>query len=67
MLGKMGKSPLLRDDKMMSQMARNPQAVMAQLQKTMNPQMLAQMGGAKNMMNLMKNMNANMDMFKGMM
>ena len=50
---------------------------MAQLQKTMNPQMvlvlnsflvqLAQMGGAKNMMNLMKNMSANMDMLKGMM
>ena len=51
--------------------------VMAQLQKSINPQMvgvtivaerqLQQMGGAKNMMNLMKNMNANMDMFKGMM
>ena len=26
MIGKMGKSPLLRDDKMMGQMARNPQA-----------------------------------------
>ena len=28
---------------------------------------LAKMGGAKNMMSMMKSMSANMDMFKGMM
>lgn len=67
MIGKMGKSPLLRDEKMMQQMQRNPQAVMQQLQKSMNPQMLAKIGGAKNMMNMMKSMSSNMDMFKNMM
>lgn len=33
--------------------------VMQQLQNTMNPQMLAQMGGAKNLMSMMKNMDMN--------
>lgn len=32
---------------------------MQQLQKTMNPQMLAQMGGAKNLMSMMKNIDMN--------
>lgn len=33
--------------------------VMQQLQKSMNPQMLAQMGGAKNLMSMMKNIDMN--------
>lgn len=54
---------------MLQQMQRNPQAwarqrdvtcrVMQQLQKSMNPQMLAQMGGAKNLMSMMKNIDMN--------
>ncbi|KAK8805382.1 hypothetical protein WA158_002038 [Blastocystis sp. Blastoise] len=55
MINKMGNNPLLKDQNMMQQLQRNPQNVMAQLQKTMNPQMLQQMGGAKNLMNIMKN------------
>ena len=33
--------------------------VMQQLQKSMKPQMLAQMGGAKNLMSMMKNIDMN--------
>ena len=33
--------------------------VMQQLQKSMNPKMLAQMGGAKNLMSMMKNIDMN--------
>ena len=32
---------------------------MQQLQKTMNPQMLAQLGGAKNLLSMMKNIDMN--------
>ncbi|KAK8828517.1 hypothetical protein WA577_000004 [Blastocystis sp. JDR] len=67
MIGKIGKSPLMNDEKMMQQMKRNPQAVMKQLQGAMNPQMLKQMGGMQNMMSMMKGMNINPNMFKGFM
>lgn len=53
---KMGKSGLMKggDQGMAQKMARNPQGVAQQLQKAMDPKMLAQMGGAGNMMNMMK-------------
>lgn len=55
---KMGKSGLMNGgEKMMNQkMARNPQGVMQQLSRAMDPRMLAQMGGAGNIMNMMKEM-----------
>ena len=48
MFSKMGKSGLMKgsDAHMMQQMARNPQAMMQQLQRSMDPRMLAQVGGA---------------------
>eukprot|EP01042_Synura_sphagnicola_P001229 gene1229-1392_t len=55
---KMGKSGLMNGgEKAMSQkMQRNPQGVMQQLSRAMDPRMLAQMGGAGNVMNMMKEM-----------
>lgn len=74
---KMGKSGLMKggDEMMNKKMQRNPQviltsffsklnhpkAVMQQLSKAMDPRMLAQMGGAGNVMNMMKEM-SKMDM-----
>eukprot|EP00607_Mallomonas_marina_P007836 CAMPEP_0182418038 /NCGR_PEP_ID=MMETSP1167-20130531/2498_1 /TAXON_ID=2988 /ORGANISM="Mallomonas Sp, Strain CCMP3275" /LENGTH=506 /DNA_ID=CAMNT_0024592003 /DNA_START=76 /DNA_END=1593 /DNA_ORIENTATION=- len=60
---KMGKSGLMTGgEKMMNQrMQRNPQGVMQQLSRAMDPRMLAQMGGAGNVMNMMKEM-SKMDM-----
>lgn len=53
---KMGKSGLMKggDQGMAQKMMRNPQGVAQQLQKVMDPRMLAQMGGAGNVMNMMK-------------
>lgn len=67
---KMGKSGLMKGgDQMMNQkMQRNPQSVMQALSKSLDPKMLAQMGGAGNVMSMMKEM-SKMDMneMKGMM
>ena len=59
MINVMGKNPLMNDKNLQTQLKRNPQNVMSQLQKSMTPQMLKQMGGAKNLMGLMKNMDMN--------
>jgi len=40
----------------MKQMQRNPNAVMQQLSKTIDPRMMQQMGGPQNMMNMMRQM-----------
>ena len=63
MVSKMGKTGLMKgsDQAMARNMARNPNAMMQQLSRCMDPRMLAQMGGAGNMMNMMKQM-GNMDM-----
>jgi|Transcript_21746 signal recognition particle subunit SRP54 len=55
---KMGKSGLMKggDEQMVKQMQRNPNQVLQQLHKTMDPRMLQQMGGAQNLMNMMKQM-----------
>eukprot|EP00164_Ancoracysta_twista_P001024 GFYU01001334.1.p1 GENE.GFYU01001334.1~~GFYU01001334.1.p1 ORF type:complete len:513 (-),score=174.92 GFYU01001334.1:404-1942(-) len=45
----------------LTQMSRNPQAMMRQLQGAMDPRMLQQMGGQQNMMNMMKQL-GNMDL-----
>jgi signal recognition particle subunit SRP54 len=57
MVGSMQKSGLLSNEaKLNKQMKRDPKAVMAQLQKSMDPRILSQLGGAGNMMELMKSM-----------
>ena len=55
---KMGKSGLMKggDAHMAKQMQRNPNNVMQQLHKAMDPRMLQQMGGVQNVMNMMKEM-----------
>mmetsp|Transcript_26547 Transcript_26547/g.81610 ORF Transcript_26547/g.81610 Transcript_26547/m.81610 type:complete len:496 (-) Transcript_26547:737-2224(-) len=57
-VAKMGKSGLMKggDAHMAKQMQRNPNNVMQQLHKAMDPRMLQQMGGAQNVMNMMKEM-----------
>ena len=54
----MAKQGLLKQSEsaLMAKMQRDPRAVMAQLEKSMDPRMLAQMGGAGNLMELMKGM-----------
>ncbi|OQS05992.1 signal recognition particle [Thraustotheca clavata] len=55
---RMGKSGLMKggDAAMAKQMERNPNAVMQQLSKAMDPRMMAQMGGPQGMMKMMKQM-----------
>jgi signal recognition particle subunit SRP54 len=61
-VSRMGKSGLMKtgDAALGKQMARNPNAVMQQLSKAMDPKMMAQMGGPQNMMRMMQQMR-NMD------
>eukprot|EP00947_MAST-08B_sp_MAST-8B-sp1_P000559 g559.t1 len=57
MVGKMGKTGLMKgDDVLNKQMQRNPNMVMQQMAKSIDPRMLQQMGGMGNMMNMMKQM-----------
>lgn len=68
MFAKMGKSGLMKgsDAHMMQQMSRNPAAMMQQLQRSMDPRMLAQVGGAGGMMEMMKQM-GKVDGLQGML
>jgi len=72
MVGKMGKSGLFGKGGDMSQLMRNPGQVMQKMQSAMDPRMLQQMGGAQNMMKMMKefgkmeNMGGMMDGLGGM-
>uniref|UniRef100_A0A7S3PLY3 SRP54-type proteins GTP-binding domain-containing protein n=1 Tax=Aplanochytrium stocchinoi TaxID=215587 RepID=A0A7S3PLY3_9STRA len=63
MIHKMGKNGLMKqsDAGLSQRMQRNPQALMQQLQRSMDPRMMQQMGGAQGMMEMMKQM-GNMDM-----
>merc|ERR1712187_790595 len=54
MVGKMGKSGLFGKGGDMTQLGRNPAQVMQKMQSSMDPRMLQQMGGAQNMMKMMK-------------
>ena len=57
MVQKMGKTSLMKGDQQLNQqLARNPKAFMQQLSKSMDPRMLRQMGGAQNMMKMIKEM-----------
>eukprot|EP00435_Cladocopium_sp_Y103_P075318 s182_g56.t1 len=54
MVGKMGKSGLFGKGGELTQLSRNPGQVMQKMQSAMDPRMLQQMGGAQNMMKMMK-------------
>merc|ERR1719446_755013 len=61
MVEKVGKSGLMKgamngDVGAMNQMMRNPKQMMQKLQQTMDPKMLSKLGGAGNMMEMMKQM-----------
>merc|ERR1712070_856612 len=58
MVGKMGKAGLMKESGDMSNLQRNPKQVVQKLHNCMDPIMLQQMGGAQNMFNLMKQMDA---------
>ncbi len=60
MIGKMGKSKLLSSEGNLKNLQRNPQAMMQQLAKTIDPRMINQMGGMNNLMNMMKQMGGGM-------
>merc|ERR1711988_1029564 len=72
MVGKMGKSGLFGKGGDLTQLTRNPGQVMQKMQSAMDPRMLQQMGGAQNMMKMMKefgkmeNMGGMMDGLGGM-
>merc|ERR1719440_2116981 len=72
MVGKMGKSGLFGKGGNLTQLQRNPGQVMQKMQSAMDPRMLQQMGGAQNMMKMMKefgkmeNMGGMADMMGGM-
>lgn len=56
MIDGMNKGGLLKggDSAFQSKMMRNPNAVLSQMQKSMDPRMLANMGGMQNLANMMK-------------
>lgn len=57
MIGKLGKMGLGKKGAGgvdMQQMMRNPNQMMQNMQKAMDPRILKQMGGSQNMMNMMK-------------
>jgi signal recognition particle subunit SRP54 len=56
MVTKMGKSGLMNEPNTMQQMKRNPAQVMQQLQQSMDPRVMAKLGGTQNMMNMLKEM-----------
>lgn len=56
MVGKMGKAGLMKETGDMANLNRNPKQVLQKLQSCVDPLMLQQMGGAQNMLNLMKHM-----------
>lgn len=58
MVGKMGKAGLMKETGDMANLNRNPKQVLNKLQTCMDPLMLQQMGGAQNMLNLMKSMDS---------
>merc|ERR1719226_316471 len=56
MVGKMGKAGPMKDTGDMANLNRNPKQVLQKLQSCVDPLTLQQMGGAQNMLNLMKEM-----------
>jgi len=66
MVGKMGKSGLFGKGGDLTQLTRNPGQVMQKMQGALDPRMLQQMGGAQNMMKMMKEF-GKMESMGGMM
>ena len=62
LIEKMGKNGLMGKSGELANMQRNPGQVMKKLQQSMDPRMLAQMGGSQNLLNLMKEFEKNEDM-----
>merc|ERR1712093_701112 len=54
LIGNMGKNGLLSKGGELTNMMRNPKQVMQKLQQSMDPKMLAQMGGTQNVFNMMR-------------
>lgn len=54
MIGKLGKLGLGKKGMDMTQLMRNPNQLMQNMQKAVDPRILKQMGGTQNMMNLMR-------------
>eukprot|EP01070_Trichotokara_eunicae_P007625 Trichotokara_eunicae@DN5485_c0_g1_i1.p1 len=68
MLTKMGKAGITKKGGPdISQMMRNPNQMLQNLQRTIDPRMLKQMGGAQGMMHLMKEIGENPDFAKNML
>mmetsp|Transcript_50938 Transcript_50938/g.65231 ORF Transcript_50938/g.65231 Transcript_50938/m.65231 type:complete len:512 (+) Transcript_50938:56-1591(+) len=63
MVKKMGKAGMMKgsDKDMAKQMQRNPKQALQQIRKTMDPRIIQQMGGAENVMSMMKEMGASDD------
>lgn len=54
LIGQVGKTNLGRGGAEKTNLTRNPNQMMGKLQQMMTPQMMAQLGGAGNIMNMMK-------------
>lgn len=67
-VSRVGKSGLMKggDGALNKQMARNPNAVMQQLSKAMDPRMMQQMGGPQGMMRMMQQMQSDPNMMANM-
>lgn len=54
LIGNMGKNGLMSKGGELTNMMRNPKQVMQKIQQSMDPKMLAQMGGTQNVFNMMR-------------
>jgi len=54
LIGNMGKAGLMSKGGELTNMMRNPKQVMQKIQQSMDPKMIAQMGGAQNVFNMMR-------------
>jgi signal recognition particle subunit SRP54 len=59
---KMGKSGLVGKSGNLNDLTRNPKEAMKKLSSVLDPSMMAQLGGPQNLMNMMKDLEANPDM-----
>ena len=66
LIGKVGSTSLGKGKTDPKAMLNNPNQLMGQLSKMIDPKMMAQLGGAGNIMNMMKEMNSNPEMQKMM-
>lgn len=62
LIGQVGKTNIGKGGADMRNIKNNPNQVMGKLQQMINPQMMAQLGGAGNVMNMMKEMGSNPQM-----